>query len=292
MKSLKSEPAETQTEKRPTTITAGNGYAMKLVVPGAFKMGSSRREQGRRSNETLRKIQLKRPFYMGVREVTNREFRAFAERHNSGVVQSFSLNLDDQPVAGVTWEQAARFCNWLSDRNGLPKVYVKNGSVLAATGRMGTGYRLATEAEWEYCARFDGNQAILKYPWGKTFPPKNKTVNIADTTARDLLAIYVSGYTDGYAAASPTGKFPANALGLYDMGGNVAEWCHDFYSIYGFSGQKVDVDPAGPADGRHHVIRGSSWKHGSISTLRSAYRDYGAEQRIDVGFRICRYLEE
>ncbi len=229
---------------------------------------------------------------MGTHEVTNKEFRAFSGEHNSGSIQTISLNRDDLPVAGVTWQQAAQFCNWLSTRDGLPNVYRKKGNDLAASEPMGTGYRLATEAEWEYCARYDGSRAQFKYPWGKAFPPKNKSVNIADTTAKALFSIYVSGYTDGYAAASPIGKFPANALGLHDMGGNVAEWCHDFYSIYSAIGQKIDVDPSGPADGRHHVVKGPSWKYGSISTLRSAYRDYNADKRMDVGFRVCRYLAD
>jgi formylglycine-generating enzyme required for sulfatase activity len=75
------------------------------------------------------------------------------------------------------------------------------------------------------------------------------------------------------------------------MGGNVAEWCHDYYSIYSYAPAKTYVDPTGPQDGKHRVIRGSSWKNGSISTLRLAYRSYGADKREDVGFRVCRYLK-
>ncbi|MBW2479586.1 MAG: PEGA domain-containing protein, partial [Deltaproteobacteria bacterium] len=152
-------------------ITAQNGYALKLVRPGPFAMGSSRREQGRRTNETLRKIILQRPFYMGKREVTNKEFKKFLASHNSGAFKGQRLSNDDQPVVRVTWEQAALFCNWLSARDSLPPAYVKKGGRLVAVEPIGTGYRLPTEAEWEYCARFTKDAVSLKYPWGNQFPP-------------------------------------------------------------------------------------------------------------------------
>jgi formylglycine-generating enzyme required for sulfatase activity len=106
-----------------------------------------------------------------------------------------------------------------------------------------------------------------------------------------LLPNVLEGYNDQYAATAPPAKFKPNGLGLYDMGGNVAEWCHDYYSIYSYAPEKIYVDPAGPVTGKHHVIRGSSWKHGSIGTLRLAYRGYGDASREDVGFRVCRYLK-
>jgi len=100
-------------------ITAQNGYALKLVRPGPFTMGSSRREQGRRTNETLRKINLQRLFYMGEREITNKEFKNFLAGHNSGTFNGQLLSQDDQPVVQLTWEQAALFCNWLSAKARL-----------------------------------------------------------------------------------------------------------------------------------------------------------------------------
>jgi formylglycine-generating enzyme required for sulfatase activity len=271
------------------TINAINGYQLRLVRPQAFTLGSSRREQGRRSNETLRKIKLQRPFYMGVREVTNQEFRQFQATHNSGTFKTNSLNRDDLPVVQVTWEQAALFCNWLSAKDSLPLAYVKKGKTLVAAEPMGIGYRLPTEAEWEYCARFNTNKASLKYPWGKTFPPAPQAGNFADVSAKDLSITYLKTYNDGYPVTAPAAKFKANALGLYDLGGNAAEWCHDYYSIYSYNRSKVYTDPMGPKEGGHRVVRGSSWKHASISTLRLSFRDYSNGKRSDLGFRICRY---
>lgn len=272
-------------------IKAQNAYPLKLIRPQPFTMGSSRREQGRRSNETLRKIILQRPFYMGVREVTNKEFKQFLASHKSGAFKGQRLSQADYPVVQVTWEQAALFCNWLSARESLPPVYIKKGSRLVAAEPIGTGYRLPTEAEWEYCARFINSQASLKYPWGNRFPPTSPSGNYADISAKNLLPAYIENYNDGFPGTAPPAKFKANSLGLYDLGGNVAEWCHDFYAIFTYNTNKTDIDPTGPMEGKHHVVKGSSWKYAGMGKLRLAYRDYSDDKRPDLGFRICRYLE-
>jgi len=272
-------------------ISAPNGYSLVLVSPGAFTMGSSRREQGRRSNEALRPVELTRPFYMGMREVTNAEFRQFQADHRAGRQGTQPLDDDSLPVVEVSWEQAALFCNWLSAKASLPPVYVEKNGRLTAADQIGTGYRLPTEAEWEYAARIGGGQAAagLKFPWGSGYPPPRGSGNYADASAKDILPAYIESYDDGYPATAPPGKFKANRLGLHDMGGNVAEWCHDYYQIY--DAGKKSVDPAGPREGRHHVVRGSSWQHGNISALRLAYRDYSDGKRPDLGFRIARYAQ-
>jgi formylglycine-generating enzyme required for sulfatase activity len=286
---LKKKGASKETE--PLVITTETGYRLKLIQPGSYTMGSSRREQGHRSNETLRKVILKRPFYIGLKEVSNQAFKEFLAQHNSGFFKSQRLNNSAQPAVRVTWEQAARFCNWLSAKASLPPAYVQKGNTLIAVEPLNTGFRLPTEAEWEYCARFTGKQAFSKYPWGNKFPPVQLSGNYSDQSAKNLLPTVLEGYNDTYVTTAPPAKFKSNTLGLYDMGGNVAEWCHDFYSIYSYDTEKTYVDPTGPKNGKHHVIRGSSWKHGSINTLRLAYRSYGDDKREDVGFRVCRYLK-
>ena len=287
--------ALTRIESEPTgptgVIKAQNGYSLKLIRPQPFTMGSSRREQGRRSNESLRKIILQRPFYMGVKEVSNKEFKQFLASHTSGAFKGQRLSQADHPVVQVTWEQAALFCNWLSAKQSLPPVYIKKGDRLVAAEPIGTGYRLPTEAEWEYCARFINPQTSLKYPWGNRFPPPAPSGNYADISAKNLLPAYIENYSDGYPGTAPPAKFKANHLGLYDLGGNVAEWCHDFYGIYTYNTNKTDIDPNGPMEGKHRVVKGSSWKSASMVKLRLAYRDYSDDKRPDLGFRICRYLE-
>ncbi len=122
-------------------------------------------------------------------------------------------------------------------------------------------------------------------------PPTEKNGNYADTSSAGFLGKIIGNYNDGHMVAAPVGSFPANHRGLFDMGGNVAEWIHDFYDIQLGSANKPEVDPIGPDTGKFHVIRGSSWAHGTVTELRFSYRDYNAKERDDVGFRIARYLE-
>jgi formylglycine-generating enzyme required for sulfatase activity len=101
-------------------------------------------------------------------------------------------------------------------------------------------------------------------------------------------------YSDGYPAAAPVGRFVANAVGVYDLGGNVAEWVQDYYAIDAPTAADSDaliVDPLGPETGRFHVIRGSSWRSATVADLRLAARGYSADSLEHVGFRIARNLE-
>jgi formylglycine-generating enzyme required for sulfatase activity len=116
--------------------------------------------------------------------------------------------------------------------------------------------------------------------------------NYADETASGKLPLIIKGYSDGYAASAPVGKFPANKAGLFDLGGNVSEWIHDHYDIHTGRGDDVLRDPMGPATGSGHVVRGSSWRHGSVTELRLSYRDDAVKPRHDLGFRIARYATE
>ncbi|MDJ0808459.1 MAG: PEGA domain-containing protein [Desulfobacterales bacterium] len=277
----------------PGIIQAPNGYRLKLIQPAAatFRMGSSRREQGRRANETLRDVSLRHPFYMGLKEVTNGQFREFQAAHDAGIFKNYSLNRNEQPATRITWQQAAAFCNWLSQREGLPPAYVsQRGGGLKPAIPLNHGYRLPTEAEWAFCARVDASGSVVKYPWGNKFPPKDRTANLADQSAQTILQLFLQNYKDGHPVAAPPGSLKPNHLGLFDMGGNVSEWCHDYYMIYPYTQGRVVTDPTGPATGRHHVIRGGSWKQASIQTLRAAHRDYQEKKRLDLGFRIGRYV--
>ena len=90
--------------------------------------------------------------------------------------------------------------------------------------------------------------------------------------------------------SAPIGRFNANALGIHDLGGNAAEWISDLYTVYP-SSTIQEVDPVGPAEAQYHVIRGSSWRHASISELRWSHRDFGDRGRLDVGFRLARWAD-
>jgi formylglycine-generating enzyme required for sulfatase activity len=190
----------------------------------------------------------------------------------------------------VGWEDAARYCNWLSEKEGLPPFYRVQGSSIIGFDPDSHGYRLPTEAEWAWAARVKGDE-LLKYPWGGNYPPPDVVENYADTTSAYITGRIVSNYNDGNAVAAPTGSFRANHQGLYDMGGNVAEWVHDVYGLPDDSGVP-QADPLGAQIGNNYVIRGASWAHGTVTELRLSFRDYGQRGRDDVGFRIARFAEE
>lgn len=273
------------------TITTKAGQELKLFKPDVtFTMGSSRREQGRRANEVLRDVALTRAFYLGTREVTNREFRQFDGEHSSGHAKGESLNGENYPVVNVSWQQAASYCNWLSEQEDLAPFYQVEDGVVTGFNAQASGYRLATEAEWAWAARYQDGE-MLKYPWGPQLPPAAKSVNIADRSAAPLVGYVQPSYEDGYPASAPVASFAANDKGIYDLAGNVAEWVNDFYEITVSLSQKPDQDPLGPGTGAYHVIRGSSWAHGSVTELRLSFRDYGDQARNDVGFRIARFVE-
>ena len=273
------------------TISTHLGQNLVLLKPFEFDMGASRREPGRRANETLRTAKMSRLFYLGTKEVTNKEFRQFAKGHDSGKFEEESLNEDDMPVARVSWKDAALFCNWLSAQDNLEPFYVVDLGKIIATNDNATGYRLPTEAEWAWAARTsdENQQKLNKFPWGQQLPPPDRTGNYADRSAAHLVGRIIFGYNDNYIVSAPVASYKANNRGLFDMGGNVAEWTNDFYEIP--SNEKVQ-DPTGPDKGDFHVIKGSSWMHGTVTDLRYSFRDYGVEGRQDVGFRIAKYAEE
>jgi sulfatase modifying factor 1 len=142
---------------------------------------------------------------------------------------------DDHPVVCVSWNDAVKFAAWLSRKSGRV-------------------YRLPTEAEWEYAARSRGKEVM--YSWGNDGP----SGNIADECAKrqcPIMAIW-PGYDDGYVYSAPVGKYKPNDSGLYDMAGNVSEWCQDWYDVYYFT-VSPRSDPQGPSDGQYKALRGGSW---------------------------------
>lgn len=286
---------ETNISKQTNTIRTSQGQTLKLIYGGKFSMGAPRREQGRRSNETLHTVELIRPFYISTHEVSNQQFAAFKSAHSSGTYKGHDLAAANLPVSNISWEDAARYCNWLSDKDGLEKVYLEEKGRLVAKNPIPAGYRLPTESEWEWVARSQNDKHLIRYEWGDNFPPNNVTGNYADESAKQLLDPVLPDYNDGFVTAAPVGSFKANFFGIYDMGGNVAEWCHDYHSIYPSLSNEIFTDPTGPTKSAaiddKHVIRGASWTRGDLSNTRLSYRDRDNSKRKDIGFRIAKYID-
>jgi formylglycine-generating enzyme required for sulfatase activity len=263
---------------------------MILVRPGRITLGASRRDPGQRANETLREVDLVRPYYLGATEVTNAQFQKYRPKHQSGRFGALGLDVPSHPVVNVRWDDAAGYCNWLNEAAQLPASYAGGAGALAPVLPLRQGYRLPTEAEWEWAARRAGGVKDSRFPWGDDLPPPRGSGNFADRSASGELADAMKNFDDGYAGSSPVGRFAASPAGFFDLAGNAAEWVHDFYDIR--ASTAPEKDPTGPAAGKQHVIRGSSWMHASVTALRWTYRDYGIEPRPDVGFRCARYATE
>jgi formylglycine-generating enzyme required for sulfatase activity len=174
---------------------------------------------------------------------------------------------DDFPVCATTWFTAACYCDWLSQMQGLPPSY--NGVWYSSNPYAKTGYRLPTEPEWEYAARFSDERT---YPWGET-PPTCELAN------RYTSSEYCVGWTS-LVGSHPAG---ANSLGLQDMAGNLVEWCSDGTYAY-FSAPQVD--PVGPSS-TVHMLRGGHF-YPSASDVRCAKRSSYGFGDFTTGFRVCR----
>jgi len=285
--SLRSLEAIAQSKIERTARTASE-QVLRRIEAGTFMMGSSRAEQGRRANEVLVPVKLSRPYFIGVREVSNKEFAEFRQGHDSGSSISASMAGDANPVANVTWAEAVEYCNWLSAREGLTPAYEEKFGEWIPIRPTTNGYRLPTEAEWVWAIRYSGQAKAAKFGWGDEMPPKQNSGNFADRMAEGIVPTIIPRYDDGYATTSPVGTFPPSSIGIYDGSGNVAEWVNDYYTVPTPGITTPVVDPLGPANGKTNVIRGSSWRHAGATELRLSYRDNGDVARPDVGFRIAR----
>ena len=244
-----------------------------------FTMGAPRSEQGQRANEFLRTVRLSKPFYVSSKEISVAQYGQYQPRTAASAL----------PVTGITWDEAARFCNWLSDKEKLPTFYIISNGRVTGFDPASDGYRLLSEAEWEWLARYAGRTGSARFVWGNTSVIPKRAANIADESAAGSnIEFYVPDYNDGYAQTAPVGSMPPDVAGLYDMAGNVSEWVHDVYTL-DWPRDSLS-DPLGVQRGSEHVVKGSSWRSGTLSSLRSAFREGLSGKREDIGFRIGRYI--
>ena len=276
--------AQVRLETAPAQYTNGAGITLRLFRhPGAVTLGTPRGEPGRRANEFVREVRLDRAFYAGVHEVTAGQFRRFT---HPGEPPS----ADRRPVTGIGWDDAARFCNWLSVQEDLTPVYRFEGGRHAGSSAAADGYRLPTEAEWEWLARKAGRDRQTRFPWGDDTRVPARSGNLADESARGRVPVYIPRYDDGFAGVAEAGKFGANASGLHDLAGNASEWVHDVYDVQPPRAGRTETDPMDTRSGRWHTVKGSSWRSGTLSELRAAWRVGSDAPKDDLGFRVARYL--
>ncbi len=283
--------AEIEARSTARTMVTSQGQELVRVEPGALTLGTSRREQSRRANEVLVPVLITKPFFISAREVSNREYRKFRPNHDSGAGLHASLAGDLNPVVSVSWDGAVEYLNAMSVEEGLTPAYEKVFERWQPVAPTPNGYRLPTEAEWEWAIRYQGKPKASVFPWGDRMPPRNDSGNYAGKSSAGLVPSILPGYDDGYASTAPVGSFQPNSLGIYDSGGNVSEWIQDYYSVPTPGQTEPLSDPQGPTRGTNRVIRGSSWMHAGTLELRYGYRDFGNNGRPDVGFRVARNVE-
>ena len=298
-------PSEKTTVNSDKLISKFTGMEFVLIPAGKFMMGSSDADvraalqddsnsmkEVMKSEQPQHLVKITQPFYMASHEVTQEQYQqvmginpsAFSKT-GSKKTNVLGKNTDRFPVESVSWFNAVEFCIKLSGMENrspcyrLTSIKRSSGSITSATVAIvsGDGYRLPTEAEWEYACRagtttsfhfglqLNGEQANAcgKLPFDKT--------------------------TKGPFLERPTtvGSYPPNAFGLFDMHGNVWEWCQDYFDEKYYA-QKAESDPQGPSSGNGRVLRGGAWNYGGGHTraaYRGSYVPYGRDN-LDGGFRV------
>jgi formylglycine-generating enzyme required for sulfatase activity len=251
-----------QKKAAPSKQQSSAGYY--LVSPGKFKMGSPASEDGHERDEALHTVEITRPFLIGLTEVTQAEYSDLM-----GTNPSEHTGCSRCPVERVTWMDAVRYCNALSSLNGLMPAYRIRGQTAdsVAWDRGANGYRLPTEAEWEYAARagesgrFTGGSQAREVAW----------------------------HRDNAISTREVRQLGPNSWGMYDVSGNVVEWVWDWYDKKAYSKPSHSKDPRGPSAGDRKAARGGSWRRSAFG-VRLANRSKAPpdERNNGLGFRVVR----
>jgi uncharacterized protein (TIGR02996 family) len=235
----------------PVTLVNQIGMRLNQIPAGSFLMGSLESEGGHDSDEHQHHVEITKPFYLGIYPVTQGQFFAVTGTNPSHYQESLGGSTN-HPVEQVTWDEAVEFCRVLSDMRDEK-----------AAGRV---YRLPTEAEWEYACRAGTR---TRFSFDDKWEPS------------------LANVMHEYHHTLPVGSFAPNAFGLYDMHGQVREWCQDWYRREYYRHSPVE-NPPGPDEGESRVLRGGSWDISSELYARSAYRVYFRPdgRLVGIGFRV------
>jgi len=232
-----------------------------LVEGGTFQMGSNKND----NEKPIHEVKLD-SFYIGKYPVTFEAYDAFCAATQRDKPGDQDWGRARRPVTDVSWYDAVAYCNWLSAQQNLQQVYTINGKDVGVNWRA-KGYRLPTEAEWEYAARGGKKRNGFEY---------------AGSNNLDEV-----GWYDGNSKTTPhpVGNKKANELGIHDMSGNVWEWCNDWYAAYPASAQ---TNPQGPDKGSYRVFRGGSWRYDAQCCRAAGRYGYTPTYRYDfIGFRLA-----
>jgi formylglycine-generating enzyme required for sulfatase activity len=266
--------------KAPASLHAGafptitNSIGMKLVrIPkGTFTMGSPAGEVRHQGDEQQHKVEITKDFYLGMHEVTQAQYRKVTGSNPShfcanggGKSQVKGMDTGDFPVENVSYEDAVAFCKKLSD--------------LPAEKKANRTYRLPSEAQWEQACR-GGAPSSQPFPFGGSLSSRHANFNGHDPFGG-------AGKNVWLGRTCKVGNYKPNKFGLFDMQGNVWEWCADWYAE-DYYGKSPPRDPLGPAQGVDRVIRGGSWiSPGRNCRSANRFRVRPELRNHDVGFRVA-----
>jgi formylglycine-generating enzyme required for sulfatase activity len=295
-------PIEVKEEAQPVFITSTPPpiIVLKLTIPdhmvlvkgGTFDMGDVMGDK-EYDDETVHTVTLSN-FLLAKNELTFEEYDAFCNATGRELPGDEGWGRGKRPVINVDWYDTIEYCNWRSGQEGLQLVYSINKNSkdsnnsstsdskkwLVTTSRTANGYRLPTEAEWEYAARAGGKK--VRFGNGKDIADA-KEINFDASTDYKKAYSNVGEYRQ---KTLPVGSFSPNTLDLFDMSGNVWEWCGDWYGTYPGSASN---DPQGPTGGSYRVIRGGSWCYfPAVVRVAFRYNDASDYRYDNLGFRLAR----
>lgn len=277
---------------------------MVLIPGGTFFMGATVTRDFNYPNEYPAHPVTLSSFYLSATELTFKEFDQYTRamglpRISDKDIDGVAMGRKDYPVANVTWFDAIKYINWLNQEKGLPKSYnEQTGDLIDRAGNPTTdisrviGYRLPTEAEWEYAARNRGQDVINAWGNGAPLMDGKAAANVGDETSAayygDAASNKWAGVYDGFIRTAPVGSFIANDLALYDMSGNVWEWTNDKERVYS---DEPQINPIGSSDNPARIARGASWDNGPdmhITDRPALPPDFS---NCFLGFRLARSVK-
>ena len=284
----------------PRIVSKSTGMEFALIPAGEFEMGAPDSELGHSGDECPRhRVRITQPFYLGIYEVTQGEYQkitgwnpSFFSTDGGGKSKVVDLDTSRLPVERVSWYEAIEFCNRLSESEGRPAYYHwanttrKNGVIETATVTIsgGTGYRLPTEAEWEYACRAG---SITTFEFGNTLNGEQANVDgrfpYGDVKPGPQLQ-----------RTTKVGSYPKNAFGLFDMHGNVSEWCEDCYEWSTYASRSgTSENPMYTSTWDSRVVRGGSWFSDPQQTPSAHRSGFNRRSQTDItGFRIARSVSK
>jgi len=269
----------TKTPSSQESIKNSIGMTLRLIPAGEFFMGSPDDAiEAEKEEQPSHRVRISKPFYLGVCEVTQAEYEAvmgnnpsWLSANGDGKDRAAGQSTDLFPVENVSWLDAIQFCNRLSEKEGKKPFYEIDGNDIRVPDWDGQGYRLPTEAEWEYACRANASTPT-RFSFGD-----------------NPVELGVYGWFDGNSEqrTHPVSQKRPNGFGLYDMHGNVWEWCWDWYGG-GYYNQSPADDPTGPSGASDRVIRGGSWRITPRDCRSARRRGLAPASRYNTqGFRLA-----